>query len=478
VSPRSADADAVTARAVALHALVALDKSHDERFLKDLLDDDPEGYGRLAPRDRAFCRELCYGVTRHRRTLKHIVNTRLAAKGSKQKPDVRAALLLGAYQLLFLTGVKPHAAVGETVALIANRRERGFVNAILRALSALAGDVVAAPPDGVPATRRLPLRGGAFRVLSEPVLPDWSSAHAQALGVAYSFPDGLVKRWLRTLGRERTLRILAASNEVPPLCIRIHRTRVDPGVALEALRTGGFEPEPTTASPHAFLLPPGTDADALPGFREGHLSVQDATAQEIAEFCGAERGECVVDVCAAPGGKALVFAEDVGADGRILAHDLDSVRLALVQEAFRRVGVTTPLDLRPGDVLTSANIALEHPEESPKKRVVVDAPCSNSGVLRRRVEARWRSEGLDVESLARMQLALLERAAEWVRPGDVLVYATCSIEDDENRGVAMAFIDRHRDFQVMRELRRFPGDGAGDGGYAIVMSRGQPARPR
>ncbi|MFC1707568.1 transcription antitermination factor NusB [Planctomycetota bacterium] len=443
----------MTARQVALAALLALERSGDNRFLKEILGDPESGYQELTSRDRSLCRELAYGSVRHRRTLRHLLASRSHAPRSRQDRRTRNALLLGAYQLLFLSGIKTHAAVSETVSLVPGKKRRGFLNAVLRAVVRLRGEILEKPPQDIPSARLLPLREGRLLSLNEPVLPDWHDADPQSLGITFSYPDVLVNRWLKTYGTQKTLGILAAANEVPPICLRVHESRVAAEEVVARLRTAGYAPSAVPGLAQALLLPAGVSPERLPGFQEGLMSVQDATAQEVAELLGAAPGERLLDLCAAPGGKALVMGEAVGASGMVCCRDLTASRLQLVREAFSRVKLEARLELVPGDVLAE-RFGADGGGEASYDRVLVDVPCSNTGVLRRRVEARWRAAGLDLNALAQKQLALLSAGAQVVKPQGVLVYSTCSIEEEENRGVVMAFIAANPQFELLQELGR------------------------
>jgi 16S rRNA (cytosine967-C5)-methyltransferase len=385
--PDRGAAPGVASRALALDVLLRVDGGAFSNLVL------PGALARsgLPPRERAFATDLVYGTLRWRRTLDHHLAPLLDRPVDRLDPAVRAALRLGAHQLV-VGGVAPHAAVGATVAAAGDRlpRARGYVNAVLRRLAA-------EPP--------------------APVDPD-------DLGVACSQPDWLVQRFLAAFGPDGGRAAMALANEPPPVTLRVNRRRATVDEVEAALVAAGATVERGELVPDALVLRHAGDPGALDVVRRGLATPQDQGSQAIAELVGATAGERVLDVAAAPGGKAAALAEAVGDDGLVVASDLRPGRVGRVAEAARRLGLGAL-------VAVAADGTAPAWRDGAFDRVLVDAPCSGLGVLRRRAEARWRIEPDDVTRVVPVQRALLGAAAAAVRPGGVVVYAVCTFTAEE-----------------------------------------------
>jgi 16S rRNA (cytosine967-C5)-methyltransferase len=378
-------------RAVARDVLVRVD---DGAYANLVL---PEALRRsgLDSRDRAFVTELVAGTLRARRRVDALLAPHGRRPIDRLDPPVRAALRLGAYQLLH--GVAPHAAVGETVAA-APTRARSYVNAVLRSLAASG--------------------------------PPW--AEPTEAGEALSYPDWIVTRLTHDLGAVDAHAALVTQNEAPTLTLRPNPRRVTPDDLEAELRAAGAEVRRGAVAPNALAVRGAGDPGALAAVREGRATPQDQASQAVVSLVGAQPRERVLDVAAAPGGKATGLGEAVG-DGLVVAADVHAGRLGLVATAARR------LDL-PGVVPVLADgRALPVPAGS-MDRALVDAPCSGLGVLRRRAEARWRV-GEPTPGLIALQVGLILGALETLRPGGRLVYSVCTLTASETTGVAATVLD-------------------------------------
>jgi 16S rRNA (cytosine967-C5)-methyltransferase len=402
------------ARAIAAHVLhrVARDGAFADVALEHALDRQP-----LDPRDAALATELVYGTLRWQRYL----DWRLGPHSRRplESLDVRAIVLLRltAYQLLFLERVPAFAAVNDAVTLAHARGQPGlpgFVNAVLRALAT-----------------------GRAR---EPALPD---DPIEALAVRWSFPTWLAARWVERYGVDDGIALMRAMNERPPLTVRANTLRLTPEALAERLRREeGLGSRPTRWAPEGLELEHGGAPASWRAFAEGALAVQDEASMLVSRLLAPEPGEVVADACAAPGTKTTHLAQLMDNRGRILALDRDPERLAKVRESAARLGVTIAETV-------SGTVQDRAPVIGPvSDRVLVDAPCSNLGVLRRNPEVKWRRAARDIEDSAARQRAVLEAAVTMVKPGGRLVYATCSLEPEENDDVVRAFLDRRPDFRV------------------------------
>lgn len=372
--------------------------------------------------DRALVTELFYGVLRHRSAL----DWRLAACSQRHlarlAPPTLTLLRLGAYQLLFLARVPASAAVNETVALtkrLCAPADVGFVNAVLRALD---------------------------RRRHELVVPDLLERPLDHLTAEYSHPVWLVRRWLKRFGVQRTLHLCRANNAIPPMTLRVNTRVTTRERLLDVLRQEGVEAAPCAVSPQGVVIR-GTPPTATLAFAQGWYYVQDEAAQLVGLAVAPRPGERVLDACAAPGGKSIHLAELMGDRGEVVAADVKPDRLGLVAENCRRMGIKSVQTVAAD--LTQASDAARLGRFD---RILVDAPCTGLGVLRRHPEAKWhKTEGL-IARYAVTQRAILDRVAPLLTPGGVLVYSTCSTEREENEEVVTEFLRRHRGW-VSDDLR-------------------------
>lgn len=391
----------------------------------DLLLDRALSRRGLAARDRALTTELVYGTLRWQRRLDWHLARVLRRPLGELEPWVRHLLRLTAYQLLFLDRVPAWAAVHEAVELAKRLGHGGvaeLVNATLRALA----------------------RAG--RELPGPLPED----PVAGLGVRASFPDWLVRRWMERLGLEEAEALMAALNGRAPLTLRVNRLKADPETVRRALAGEGIEAHPCRFAPEGLTLARVPALDRLPALHAGWGVVQDEASILVGQYLAPEPGEVVADVCAAPGTKTTHLAALMADRGRLLAFDPHPGRLGRVREACRRLGITI-VEAVEGEV---ASLAPDHAGIC--DRVLVDAPCSNLGVLRRNPDAKWRSLEADLPLLQARQRAILEAAATMLGPGGTLVYATCSLEPEENEGVVEPFLASHPDFAPEAPPPGFP----------------------
>ena len=265
----------------------------------------------------------------------------------------------------------------------------------------------------------------------DPLFPDSTLAPAANLGARYAMPEWLTARWLARFGPARTTALLRAQAERPPVALRV-RTGTADDLRRELLAA---DPAARLGPVDASLLLPGGEGGALVAVERGVAAVQDPTAQRVAPLLAPRSGQRLLDLCAAPGGKALHLADLLDGRGEVVACDVVPKKLAVLADLRRRVPA--------GVAWTSTLVPADGPlpfEPASFDGVLVDAPCSNTGVLRRRVEARWRLTPADLTSLATLQRSLLERALPLLRPGGRLVYSTCSLEPEENEDLALGVL--------------------------------------
>ncbi|HET7875762.1 MAG TPA: 16S rRNA (cytosine(967)-C(5))-methyltransferase RsmB [Methylomirabilota bacterium] len=387
-------------RYLALQILVRVEQ---DRAFADIALEHALERAKLDPRDAALCTEIVYGTLRWRRHLDWRLAPHLSRPLAKLDPWVRALLRLTAYQLLFLDRVPRWAAVDEAVSLARlkarNPGPAEFVNAVLRSLT---------------------------RASALPPLP---SQPVEALGTRLSFPDWIAGRWIARYGAQEAEALMAAMNERPPVTIRANSLRV----SREALAARLHEEElaethPTRLAPEGLLVERG-QAGRWAAFTDGWCTIQDEASMLIARLLAPRPGELIADVCAAPGTKATHLAELMDNRGKIIAMDPQPARLKLLGKAAARLGIGI-IEAHAGGVA-----ALAGRWKGRCDRVLVDAPCSNLGVLRRNPDVKWKRTEEDLGRLREKQRGILSAAASLVKPGGRLVYATCSLEPDENEAV-------------------------------------------
>jgi 16S rRNA (cytosine967-C5)-methyltransferase len=402
------------ARIAAFHALRAVTEQR-----ADLPAALARARGHLSDeRDRALAAEIVTGALRWQRKLDHLIEHFAQRPLEKIDPDVRCILRLSLYQLLHLDRVPASAVVDEAVKLTQHARRgsaAGFVNAVLRST--------------LRQRHRLPL----------PPRPDTGadrSAVLAYLGITYSHPDWLVSRWFDRLGFDAAEQWVRFNNDTPRLTIRANTLRATREAVAASLAGAGVDTEPARHAPDGLTV---TAGNPLRLAQNGSFFVQDEASQLVSVVAGAQPGERVLDLCASPGGKTVAMAADMNDRGLVVACDVREKRVRLLHDTVRSSGAGC---IRLTRVSTSGPL----PFRPVFDRVLVDAPCSGLGTIRRDPDIRWRRHEADLAVLAADQRALLQRAASVVRPGGRLIYATCSSEPEENEMVVDAFLSGHPAF--------------------------------
>lgn len=378
---------------------------------------------------RGFVQHLCYGVVRNLRLLDLWIDYLSADRRRGPDPRTRAALRMGLYEVM-RSQTAAHAAVNESVTLAG--RAGGFVNAVLR------------------------------RALRESELLE-DLVSSAALGVRYSHPDFLVDRWVRHFGPERTRALCAWDQEPAPIYVRENR-----------LKAGGLGSGAGDCLDLDGFLEGENDfrkVDRLPweDLELGLVYAQDPSTAMACRLLSPEPGQRLLDACASPGGKTALLAQMMKNRGEIVATDARGSRLERLRGNLDRLGVeiaeVSCVDWGGDEKLSIDEFGTGF------DRILVDVPCSNTGVLRRRVDARWRIREGDFARLAQEQFAILSDVARFLRPDGKLVYSTCSIDAEENRGVVDAFIAETEGWCLQREESSVPPDSGFDGAYAAVLVR-------
>lgn len=423
---------------------------------------------RLDKRDRRFLTELVFGVLRHQLTLDCVLESFVQRPLSELHRSVHETLRLGVFQMLYLDGVPVFAAIDESVKAVAGPvRLRSFVNGVLRAVDR---EVRRLPIErdrgGASVQKRLQIGTRKVCFFPRKIFADPAEDEALYLTQLYSHSEFLVRRWLARFGRERTEDILRQQNETPRLCVRANRLRVTRDELLDRLARDQVRCHPGGDPMAVIVEAPPTELLRSKSFRAGLCTVQDETAMKVAPAVEAKAGERVLDLCAAPGGKSTHLAELTDDQATVLAVDRAGARLDLLADSIVRLGLQSVHRIE-FDPLPAGD--LPEPFRQPFDRVLVDAPCSNSGVMGRRPEARYRFGAERLESLAGVQAGLLRWAARRLAPGGRLVYSTCSLEEEENGRQVQSFLESHPSFQLQREELTLPAAGGADGGYFACL---------
>ena len=407
-------------------------------FVEGILEKALAG-SQLAPADRRLAQELVCGVVRWQATLDWLIARQ--ADRALQKPMLQILLRLGLYQIFWLDRIPSHAAVHETVEMAKRGgfgAQAGFVNAMLRRYLR-----------EFDATRRL--------------LSDLKTTHPH---VGYSHPEWLVARWQRRWGVEKAAQLMEWNNTPPHVCARVNALKADPAGLLAQWREEKVEYDfvhrEWLDENFVFELTAHLPLPKLPSFQRGWFYVQDPSTLLAVRELDPQPGESILDFCAAPGGKTTYIAQLMKNQGRLIAQDTDPTRLKLLEENCARLGVTIARPALPP--------TLDVPPAT-LDRVLVDAPCSNTGVMRRRVEVRWRIRPEEIERLRTLQGELLRRAAVLLKPGGTLVYSTCSLEPEENHEVIRQFLHDHQEFTSVRERELFPFIDKVDGAFVARLAR-------
>ena len=374
----------------------------------------------LSRTDRAFATEMVYGTISRKRSLEHVIGLHASIPVRKMSPQVHVLLLMGAFQILHMDRVPDSAACNTTVemAKVHCAKSSGFVNAVLRTL----------------ARNRENLQW-----------PEPSDGWVEAMAIRHSYPDWMVQAWLDAFGNDMAEQLMLAGNGHPPLTVRANRLRNTRDELIRLLEADNVSCRPGTLSEEAIVLQSPDGLTRLSAFVEGRFSVQDESAMLVAAIMDPQPGERILDTCCAPGGKATHLAERMADKGSVTGWDLHGGKLGLVMESAERLGI--------GIIRTREQDASRDVREAwgQYDRVLVDAPCSGTGIIRRKPDIKWNRGPADVTALVEIQRKILYNAGRYVKPGGVLVYSTCSMEGAENEGVCNWFLS-----QAAKEYSVFP----------------------
>ncbi len=370
-------------------------------------------------------------------------------------------LQLGAAELLLGPVKSQHAAISETVELcrFAGHPEwAGFLNGVLRSVQRM----LTAETAKDPGANRYPVTDREYRLLNKDIFPDPERKLRDYLSHAFSLPSPLISQWEKTFSREELVEIAWASLIPPPMTVRITRLLIEPEQWIAKCKQQNIDVE-AGEFPEAVRLKQSVRLSDLPGFDEGEFVVQDETAMHAARLLNPYPRQNVLDLCAGPGTKTTQLAELMLNQGKIVAAEVVEHRLKQVRENAQRLGY---------ECIETLLIDRHDPqiEGGPFDAVLVDAPCSNTGVLSKRVEARWRYSDRDIQELNRIQIHLLDVAAKELEQDGRIVYSTCSIDSRENEQLIQTWLEQHPEF-ICEEMKTILPGRTHDGGFTALLLR-------
>lgn len=387
------------------------------------------------PENPAFVRELVYGVLANKLLLDYYLNLLIPSGIEKVKKREKTLLRMGLYQLKFMKNIPQYAAVNETVSLAKSlcRGREGFINGVLR---------------------------GYIKKQGELQLP--CDDTDEILSVKYSFSPWIIKMWKKQYGQGSTIKLMEASNSRPVLCIRVNLMKTTVEELSHLLSEKGMVVDKGRYS-DIVLYVSGSNILDLEEYKKGLFSIQDETSVLACQYLEPRPGDLVIDTCASPGGKTSAIGEMIDNRGKIISCDIYPHKLELIKKQADRLGITIIetklLDGIKGDKALSGKA----------DKVLVDAPCSGLGVIRKKPEIKYK-EQKDIQKLIKVQSDILNNASYYVKPNGVLLYSTCTINKDENDEQIEKFIKTHEDFEILYEKQFLPTDGL-DGFFICKMMK-------
>lgn len=435
-------------REAAFKALLAIERdgSYSNLELSKMLASDELS-------NKGFIREIVYGVTENKIYLDYILDKFIKKGAAKTKLQALIILRMGVYQILFMNSVPNYAAVNESVALARRfaRGTDGFINGVLRNFIR-----------NMDSASEIDVKG-----------------QLEYLSIRYSCQLKLVEELVSMLGFEHAKVLLEHAGHRPPLSIRVNVAKISVKELADRLRANGFEIEGSKLSDRVLLVKGGALTEANE-YKEGLFSIQSEESCAIADFADAKSTELVIDLCAAPGGKAAAMAEQMLkpststepltetepgiASGKVIALELYEHRAALIEATARRLGLE--------NIEVRCNDAVEQIDELVGKAdlVLADVPCSGLGVIRRKPEMKYRDE-FDFDELVEIQKSILETGSSYLKPGGRLIYSTCTINPRENELMVKDFLERHEEFISEKEVKLSPFDNGYDGFYMNKLKK-------
>ncbi|TSA52703.1 MAG: hypothetical protein D4R45_06665 [Planctomycetaceae bacterium] len=456
-----ADQKLKSARAIAIEVLNKCDpvKNYAGPFLDAVQHE-------IDQRQRAT--DLVFGTLRNRRAIDVVIATFSGRPVERIQARLLNIIRIGTYELIYCPSTEQYAIVNEAVGsakAAGGDKQAGFVNAVLRQITRHISNRQVPLAEG-DVERMIPQNSATGCQFDTSFLPDRQTRQAEYLSTVFSLPEGLVAGWLADFGEESTLQICLASNRRPGLYIRPNplRTTIEALTGKLADAEIGFE---IAGDSEMIRIKRPRDVTQLPGFAAGEFTVQDITASKPVRLLDPQPGWTILDLCAAPGTKTTQLSEATGDSAKIIATDIDNRRLEMVKENIDRLGINI-VNIIPYEEFLNSQFSIQN---SKFDCILLDVPCSNTGVLARRIEARYRINPETIGQLAGIQGELLRTAAAIVKPSGKICYSTCSIQKCENSELVEEFLKENQNFTLESEQLTLPKAESfdHDGGYAAIL---------
>ncbi|HHW48183.1 MAG TPA: 16S rRNA (cytosine(967)-C(5))-methyltransferase RsmB [Clostridiaceae bacterium] len=376
--------------------------------------------------DKAFATELVYGTIRWKLTIDWVIEKFSSVKLSRISPWIMNILRMGVYQTLFVDRVPETAACNESVKLAkkyGHTASSGYVNAILRNIA---------------------------RNKDKIEYPDKNRDVLRFLSIKHSHPEWMVKKWVDLFGIDFTEELLESNNEAPEITVRVNTLKTTRDELAENLKASGYEVENGRYVEQALIIKNPHSLIDMETFKKGYFQVQDESSMLVSRILDPKPGELVMDVCSAPGGKATHIAELMKNEGCVIARDIHEHKIKLINDAANRLG----LDIVKTELFDAAIPDERYREKADK--VLVDAPCTGLGIIRRKPDIKWERTEADITGIVRLQKKILRAASTYVKPGGALVYSTCTINPEENEEVIKDFVSSDSSFSLADVARYLP----------------------
>lgn len=398
-------------------------------------------YGFLEKQERSFIKRVCEGTIEHKIRIDYVIDQFSKTKVKKMKPLIRTLLRTGTYQILFMDGVPDSAVCNESVKLAVKRGFgplKGFVNGVLRSIARNKGAIV---------------------------YPERSRDETAYLSVMYSMPEEIIALWQEQYGGDKTEEMLGALLEKRPLTIRVSEllSEKEKEALIEEISAEGIKAI-RTQIPYVFALSGVDRVSTIPGYEDGKFVVQDIGSAMVVELAGIREGDFVLDVCAAPGGKATHAAAKTGADGHVIARDLTEYKVSLIEENIDRLALAN-IEAQVWDA-TQPDATMEDKVDV----VIADLPCSGLGVIGRKSDIKYRVSRESLDEVAQLQRQILSVVHRYVKPGGILMYSTCTVNRGENEENKEWFLENFP-FEEEQERLMLPGKDGSDGFYMVRLRR-------
>lgn len=419
---------------------ILLSVTRDGEYSHIVLRNVLEKYQFLTKQDRAFITRVTEGTLERMIEIDYIINQFSKVKVNKMKPVIRTIIRSAVYQMKYMDGVPNSAVCNEAVKLAEKKgfvNLKGFVNGVLRNIA---------------------------RNLENLTYPDRKNT-VRWLSVTYSMPEWIVKQWLSVYDEQTVEKMLQDFLTEKPTTIRCNLNQISKEALILKLKNEGVQVEEHHLLPYALFISGYDYLGALQSFCDGDFQVQDVSSMLVAEWADPKEGDCVVDVCAAPGGKALHLADKLGGTGYVEARDLSDYKVGLIEENIHRTGAQNIRAVRWDATILDENMV------GKADIVIADLPCSGLGVLGKKTDLKYKMTEEKEEELISLQREILDVVQSYVKPGGKLLYSTCTVHRGENEENAAWFVKQHPHFTLRQEKQMIPGTDSCDGFYIALFTR-------